>query len=393
MNEEIEKTSPNEMTNDVLSTAADDNIIYKNYDMNDLDKYIEKISTMSMLEAVSLKNSVTKELDRLESCHNMVKTVANLRDNFDAANTGKESSAVNKDIMTANYLDDYGYEESADEFNKLYNAYQPKLTTLIEALNKHIGECSKDAASTKYMTNDFLQIINKKINNMKPEDLNYDYNMKKLQMLKTAFENRTDLTYLKNKLDLFSKNKTHLKNLAKAMTGTFSDIASKLNANFTMKTMSALIKEMDDNFVGDMYYNITFLYFLNYVCTSESKTNADVWVKIFALNANDIHSDIWDLDIPADEYMSNAIKEFYPMMDTIYQYLKQRKVKISSQILSQYNTLLTWTPDEVTEKNEEVSETEEDPVEHVDAEIVDLHDTHGVFNLNRNEVIDVTPKD
>ena len=405
MNEEIEKTSPDEMTNDVLTTAADDNIIYKNYDMSDLDKYMEKINTMSMLEAVSLKNSVTKELNRLESCHTMVKTVANLRDNFDVVSPGKEPSAidhknagtnVNKDIMTANYLDDYGYQESADEFNKLYDVYQPKLTALIETLNKHIDECSKQAASTKYMTNDFLHIINKKINNMKSTDMNYDYNMKKLQMLKTAFENRTDLTYLKNKLEVFSKNKTHLKNLAKAMNGTFSDITSKLNGNFAKKTMSAFIKEIDDNFVGDMYYNITFLYFLNYVCTSEAKTYADAWVKIFVLNASDIHNDIWDLDIPAEKYMANTVKEFYPMMDAIYLYLKQRKVKISSQILTQYNALLNWVPEveETSESKEEIKvKPEEDDVEHVEAEVVDLHDTHGSFNLNRNEVIDVTPEE
>lgn len=402
MNEEIEKTSPDEMTNDVLSTAADDNIIYKNYDMSDLDKYMEKINTMSMLEAVSLKNSVTKELNRLESCHTMVKTVANLRDNFDVVAPGKEPSAidrknagtnVNKDIMTANYLDDYGYQESADEFNKLYDAYQPKLTALIETLNMHINECGKQAASTKYMTNDFLHIINKKINNMKSTDMNYDYNMKKLQMLKSAFENRTDLTYLKNKLEFFSKNKTHLKNLAKAMTGTFSDVASKLNNNFATKTMSAFIKEIDEFYNGNMYWAITILYFLNYVCTSEAKTNNDAWVKIFVLNATDIHNGIWDLEMSIEDYGTEIVKNINLSIHNIANYLMERKTKISPQIISQYNNLLTWIPEEVSDDSEKEPEAEEEPIEHVEAEVVDLHDTHGAFNLNRNEVIDVTPEE
>ena len=401
MNEEIEKTSPNEMTNDVLSTAADDNIIYKNYDMSDLDKYIEKISTMSMLEAVSLKNSVTKELNRLESCHTMVKTVANLRENFDVVAPVKEPTLmdkknagtnVNKDIMTANYLDEYGYKESADEFNKLYEAYQPKLIQLIETLDAHIEDCGAQAASTKYMTNDFLHIINKKINNMKPSDINYDYTMKKLQVLKTAFENRTDLTYLKNKLENFSKNKTHLKNLAKAMSGTFSDVASKLNNNFATKTMSAFIKEIDEYYNGDMYWAITILYFLNYVCTSEAKTNNDAWVKIFVLNTTDIHNGIWDLDMSTYDYGTEITKNISPLLHNIVNYLMDRKAKISTQITTQYMKLLNWAPEtDKTSESEETTEDKGEEAEHVEAEVVDLSETHSTFNTTRNEVIDVNP--
>lgn len=385
MNEEIEKTSGDSMTADILSTTADDNIVYKNYDMSDLDKYIEKIPTMTMLEAVSLKNSVTKELNRLESCHTMVKAVGELRDNFDVVTPGKEPTMldrknagtnVDKKILTANYLDEYGYNESAEEFKELYDAYQPKLTSLVEAIDKHIEECSKQASSTKYMTDDFLHIINKKIDNMKPTDMNYDYTMKKLQVLKTAFENRTDLTYLSDKLSLFIQNKTHLKNLAKAMNGTFTNIGGKLRSNFTDASMNSFLNGMEAVFGQDIEAVIILTYFLNYVCSTEAKSNADAWVKVFVLNITDIRRGIWDMDIHFDKYLARVDSAFYPQIEEVKKYLYARKVKISNSIWSTYNKLISDIDpkpnkeDETAEKVVEEPTKTEDDAEHVDAEIV-----------------------
>lgn len=373
MTEEIKKTSDESITEDILSTTADDNIVYKNYNMTDIDKYIEKVPSMTMLEAVSLKNSVTKELERLESCHTMVKAVSEIKDNFDPAN-------VDNKIMTANYLDTYGYEESADEFKNLYNAYQPKLTSLVEAIDKHIAECSKQAASTKYMTNDFLHIIEKKINNMKPTDMNYDYTMKKLQVLKTAFENRTDLTYLSNKLSLFIKNKTHLKNLAKAMNGTFTNIGGKLRSSFTDASLNSFLNGMEAVFGQDRDAVIILIYFLDYVCATEAKTNADSWVKVFVLNITDIRRGIWDMDIHFDKYLAQVDSALYPQIEEIKKYLASRKSKISSSIYSTYSTLISDI-DPKPEKSEETAPVEDD-VEHVDAEVV------GVDTSSNGIVID-----
>lgn len=383
MIEEFEKTSTDSMTDDILSTTADDNIVYKDYNMADLDKYIEKIPSMTMLESVSLKNSVTKELDRLESCHTMVKAVSELKDNFDTVTPGKEhapadNTDVGKNILTANYLDEYGYEESAEEFKRLYDAYQPKLTSLVETIDKHIEECSKQAASTKYMTNDFLHIIEKKINNMKPTDMNYDYTMKKLQVLKSAFENRTDLTYLSNKLSTFIKNKTHMKNLAKAMNGTFTNIGGKLRSNFTDASMNSFLNGMEAVFGQDREAVIILVYFLDYICSTEIKTNADSWVKVFVLNITDIRRGIWDMDMHFDKYLAQVDSAFYPQIEEIKKYLASRKSKISNSIYSTYSILISDIdpkPEKKEESSEEATPVEEG-VEHVDAEVVGV-DTSG----------------
>ena len=250
MNEESLKTSPDEATTDILTETANDNIIYKDYDMSSLDAYMEKIGTMSMLESISLKNSITRELNRLESCHTMVKAVDDLRENFDFVAPGKEPTLmdrkmagtnVDKQILTANYLDEYGYNESAEDFNKLYEAYQPKLEEMITKINAHIDTFSEKAASTQYMTEDFLHIIDKKIRNMNETDINYEHKMKGLKVLKDAFEHRTNLDFLAKKLHLFAANKTHLKNLVKAFEGTFSNFASKLNNSFATRTLLSML--------------------------------------------------------------------------------------------------------------------------------------------------------
>ena len=84
-----------------------------------------------------------------------------------------------------------------------------------------------------------------------------------------------DISYLKNKLRLFTNNKTHMKGLAKALNGTFSGIAAKLNKNFSPITMREFVNCMEDCFENDQIKIISLLYFLNYVCTSEAKTNND----------------------------------------------------------------------------------------------------------------------
>lgn len=391
MNDEILKTSEDEATTDILTETANDNIVYRNYDMSDIDRYMTNIESMTMLEAISLKNSVTKEVNRLESCHTMIKAVDDLRENFDFVEPGKEPTMMDrknagtnadKAVLTANYLDSYGYSESADEFAKLYDAYKPKLDELITALNKHIEECSPLAASTKYMTNDFLKIIDKRINNLTETDTNYAYLSKSLGTLRSAFANRTDITYLKNKMETFVANKNHLKNASRALLGTFSDVSSKMNKNFATKTMHSFIKTMDNIFDEDRYKVLGFLYFLNYVCSNEANSNADAWVKVMVLNISDIDKKIWDLDEMTEFTYLDSIKDnFMPLLNRMCMYFDNRKVKISSSINSQYDILLNWNEPVTEEKSEEVVEEITEPeepieeIERVDAEVIGVADT------------------
>ena len=365
MNEEIKNNSGDTATSDILSDAANDHILYKDYDIAVLDQYMTNIDSMTLLESISLKNSVTKELNRLESCKTMLNAVGDLRQNFDFVAPGKEvtmmdrknaGTDVDKKILAANYLDEYGFTENADEFDKLYETYQPKLKELTDKLTNHINACNKDAASTTYMTNDFLHIIDKRLNNMKPDEINYEYTSTRLETLKNAFSHRTDYSFLLNKLRLFTSNKTHMKNLAKAMNGTYSDIAAKLNKNFSPATLKEFINCMEDCFDHDQMKIISLMYFLNYVCTSEAKNNNDVWVKVFLLNISDIRKGIWDLEDDWRSYLANVCNAFDTYLEMITKYLIKRKTKINFQILNQYEKVMNYVPEE--KKEDEESSTE-----------------------------------
>lgn len=350
MNEEILKTSADEATTDILTETANDNIVYRNYDMSDLDSYIEKIETMTMLESISLKNSVSKELNRLESCHTMVKAVSELRDNFDFVEPGKEPTAmdrrnagtdVDKTLLTTNYLDQYGYKENIDEFNQLYTDYQPKLQELIDKLNEHIDQCSPKAASTKYMTNDFLHIINKRINSLSETETNYDHLSKSLVNLKNCFENRTSIKWLENKLNTFVKNKNHLKDVSRALTGTMSDVASKLNSKFALKTMHNFVFFINQLWEGNYNKTLSLLYFLNYVCAHEADSNLDAWVKVMLLNVSDMTNDIWDIDeVEENEYAINVRDAFNSALTQMDLYIRNRKTKVNPVLIKQYEDLI-----------------------------------------------------
>lgn len=391
MNEEIKENSGDTATSDILTDAANDHILYRDYDINTLDQYMTNIDSMSLLESISLKNSVAKELNRLESCKTMLNAVDDLRQNFDFVAPGKEvtmmdrknaGTDVDKKILAANYLDEYGFDENTDEFNKLYDSYQPKLKELTDKLTAHIDACSKDAASTTYMTNDFLHIIDKRLNNMKPDEMNYEYTSTRLETLKTAFSNRTDITFLKNKLQLFTSNKTHMKNLAKALNGTFSGIAAKLNKNFSPITMREFVNCMEDCFENDHIKVISLLYFLNYVCSSEAKSNNDVWVKVLMLNISDIRKGIWDLNIHWSTYLKNTCDTLDDYLSEIKDYLIKRKVKINPQILAQYEKVMNYVPEEKKEDEKPSSEETPESTEKVEAEEV------GVTPTATGEVVD-----
>lgn len=350
MNEEIIKTSPDEATTDILAETANDNIVYRNYDLSDLDEYINNIGQMTLFESISLKNSVAKELNRLESCHSMIKAVNDLRDNFDYVEPGKEPSAmdrrnagtnVDRSVMKANYLDEYGFKESEAEFNDIYTQYQPKLQNLIDKLNAHIKELSPQASSTRYMTNDFLHIINKHINNLATNNVNYNREHNKLLNLRDCFEKRTSLDWLVNKLDIFVKNTNHLKDINRAFSGTMSDIAPKLNAKFATKTMHNFVFFINSLWEGNYTMSLSFMYFLNYICAHEADSNLDAWVKVLLLNVSDMTNDIWDIDeVDEDTYAIDVRNRFAPALHKIEDYIKTRNTKVNPVLIKQYEELV-----------------------------------------------------
>ncbi len=292
---------------EIIKGTVDDTVVYGEYDTSSIDNYIEKLDSLSLLECVSLKKSITGELSKLESCKTMLDAVDEMRQNFDFNAPGKQVTAmdaknagkdINKDIMAANYLDEYGYDKDADEFKQFYATYQPKFTNLIEKIDVKIKSLKELADSTEYLTNDMVTVVDKKLRLLDQNGTNYEYKKVRLERVRDAFANRTNLDYLFNKFKNFAMNKGSVRTMVRAINnGSFSNITDNLRKDFTEDNLNSVIYLMSTVLGFTDKEIICFIYFLNKVCGSEAKTNFNVWVKVFVLNLTDIASGFYDLKV------------------------------------------------------------------------------------------------
>ena len=373
MTEDLEKSVGDAAIVDTLAETANDHIVYKDYDVAALDQYMEKLDSLSLIELMSLKTSTAKELNRLEACQTMVKAANDLRQNFDFVEPGKEVTPLDRKnagtnidakVMAANYLDMYGFDENEEQFKTLYDTYQPKLEELSKKLTEAIDARKDEAASTKYLTEDFLKVIRKRLNNLTPDSMDYVLKKKSLETLESAFANRTDLSYLIKRFKFFVENKRNLKKVAQAMRGSFSGIASKLNKDYTPQTMKAFVNTLlDDELRFTKEELIVFIYFLNYISSTDNNSNNNAWVKVLILNIGDVSKDIFDLCDP-DTYLLNIVESFFPMIHQVLFYIDKHKAKISTQIYMGLNNMKNWVKPKKKKKDpitgEEVDDDSED---------------------------------
>lgn len=369
MTEDLEKSVGDAAIVDTLAETANDHIVYKDYDAAALDQYMEKLDSLSLIELMSLKTSTAKELNRLEACQTMVKAANDLRQNFDFVEPGKEVTPLDRKnagtnidakVMAANYLDLYGFDENEEQFKTLYDTYQPKLEELSKKLTEAIEARKDEAASTKYLTEDFLKVIRKRLNNLTPDSMDYVLKKKSLETLESAFANRTDLSYLIKRFKFFVENKRNLKKVAQAMRGSFSGIASKLNKDYTPQTMKAFANTLlDDELRFTKEELIVFIYFLNYVSSTDNNSNNNAWVKVLILNIGDVSKDIFDLCDP-DTYLLNIVESFFPMIHQVLFYIDKHKAKISTQIYMGLNNMKNWVKPKKKKKKDPITGEEVD---------------------------------
>ena len=115
---------------------------------------------------------------------------------------------------------------------------------------------------------------------------------------------------------------------------------------------------MEECFENDQVKVLSLMYFLNHICSSEAKSNNDVWVKVFMLNISDIRKGIWDLDVHYSTYLKNACDALDEYLSEIKEYLTKRKIKMNFQILAQYEKIKNYIPEEKKE-DEEIPESSE----------------------------------
>ena len=228
-------------------------------------------------------------------------------------------------------------------------------------------------------TNDFRAINNRIAQIANLNNINDVNNIKEGVKLKVKL---TD--------EAIKKVKENNNDSAKAFNGTFSGIAAKLNKNFSPITMREFVNCMEDCFENDQVKVLSLMYFLNHICSSEAKSNNDVWVKVFMLNISDIRKGIWDLDIHWSTYLKETCDTLNDYLSEIKDYLTKRKVKINPQILAQYEKVMNYVPEEKKEDEESSTENTSESTEISNEPNKGRGMTNPiVYEIDNNEMVEV----
>ena len=326
-NEKYQKESE-EFTNSVISDNATKEILdeaeattnLSQFDFGDITEYLNKLEDLSFLEAVSYKKKVDAEIARWKSCESMLKAISEL----------KLDDTTNRELMKINAMEDYKFMESVEDFESHYDANMSKLQKISDKLVSIVDTHKHEMDSTRFLTNEMVHLMKGKLAKLDPSGMNYEYNRSRMETVKNAFENRLDLSYLKNKFEIYLKtNKNNIKK-------DFKDNANLLNSNRRSKVINDLIRFFNEDIVYALYNQLMGIFcggtsetylmmaFIAKVMNTEKKTSKDVWAKVFVLNMSDIYNDIFDIEmVDKDSYTDQVAHAFFT---SAYEFVKKNSL-------------------------------------------------------------------
>lgn len=310
-----QRTAIGDMTENATGENDDSDSTKSNsHDFEALTGY--NIEELNLLEAMSLNKSILKQLNNLKACRGMLKAVEDLVQ-------AQGSSEINKDVMSTNYLEAYGFDDlNLEKFNELYDEYEPLLSNLQSQCTARIQSLREAGVSTQSLTDDMVYLLNKKLNGLPSGATNYEYEVNKLHRIIEAYQNRTTgmIQYFAAKIKNFSNNKKSMRELKRAVNGTASDIAGKLISHYDkttlasfMSTATSNISSVNDKLIGGDLTDgelIALLYIMNRSFSKDQITNNHVWIDLMISNFVDIRTGIFDIMDPEEwlHQFKNEIK-------------------------------------------------------------------------------------
>lgn len=403
LDEKAAELAGNVATEEILDEAAE-HIVYKEYTTEELDGYMEHVDELSLLELVMTRNSITKEIFRMDSCKEMLKSADEMRKNFDYQEPDKEitlldkknaGTDVNTEIMKANYLDEFDFDGTAEDFEKFYAEAKPRYNGYVDRLDTLIDQKREDSKSTKKLSEDMCNLIQKRVDAYPEDMLNRDYKTLRMMRVKEAFANRLDFSYLTKEFNKILSNKSMVRDLNRALrAGRLSKISDTMNHLFTkenMRNLSRFIFMLTEN---DPIFTLQIMYLLNKIAKREKISNYNAYVKTLVLNITDFYNEIFDLAEDPNE-LAHIVREALIEHVDWAPLHKGKGSKVEPNIIADLDLLMNPpAPKEEPEEEEEVAEEapeleetqeetsepeEEEEVERVEAEIVDVN---GSFSPN-----------
>ncbi len=309
------------------------------------------VEHLNLLELLSLRKKMYTELTQLRSCQEMLSAVDDLITKSDAAE-------INKETMSANYLEAFGFSDlTRQTFIEYYNEYNPVLTDFVIALDKKIAELREAGVSTKTLTDDMIAIMDKKVASLDHTNpLNTD-KIKKYALIRDIYANRCkgSIEFITHAMENILKNKRNCRKMRDALSGPASAVFGKLNSTYERKALSQAIEELDFTMVS--FDILPLLYTLNKLVGKNDDNGSKIWVDVFISNLADIRNGIFDIMDPA-EWISDVETAFSGLLADLASdvVVHSKKDPISFAVFCEYRNLRDYA--DILDKRQAAQESE-----------------------------------
>lgn len=307
------------MESDAVKDAisnAEEHVVYGNYYMTDIDKYLEEIETLSYIECAALRKSVASDLANLEQCKEMLGALAQMQV---AEKTGDD---LNVRLAQSNYLSDhYFHDANLDQFNQEYDHNHRSLTVLLEKLDEKMNR-SNCGNSSKALNDEMVTLLEKRIRLLDTENRNYEIIKRRMENSLHPFQRRLDLDPLAQRFYTIFSNKGTVRELKRMAKRGGRDLEKGLRKIFSSRQIDAFIQVVREEIFTDNQKNrdgITigdyFIATINHIAKADRRDGTNGWVKVMILNCAEIKSGIFDF-CPSEEYFRSVEEKFYPIIET-----------------------------------------------------------------------------
>lgn len=272
------------------------------------EAYLKELETMPFIELINLKKKADTNIINLREAKSMIESLEKI--DF--------GDGTNRNIMMTNVLLDRGINADFREFKETYQEKYDFLLNIIKKVEGIVESHGDNINNTSFLTEEMLKSVDKRINKLNPNALNYEYNKKRFLNVRKAFEDRTDLSFLSNKADGFLSNRNNVKSYKKFAK---NDGYKKSIMKDLYKVFNQDIITRFDNTISNYLHKETpghtlFYVFLSRTVEREKKTGNDAFVKAMILNIVDSGAGNFDIMDP-DEYKNILYTELLSKFEGI----------------------------------------------------------------------------
>lgn len=267
-------------------------------------------------------------------------------------------------IPLMNALDENGQtDQSAKEFLDQYDDLMAEAERAIQCAETVLGEYEKETVnSSQFLANSLCESIENKIDELdKSNHTNKKFIIKRMETIRDAYEDRTDYSYLFNKLRYYYNIQAAYKNFTKlGGDGVIKYLDKTFGEVFNDPKMGKFLAEVT-TMVDPVYnlYDVTFFtYWLATIYEKEYASGNFSHPKTLIMNVYDIITGVYDLPGGKDAVIE-TIKTMFALLMTFALLKKKSNVSkkaVEKQIDDFYNMVMKQYHEEV------------DPMYYVDTE-------------------------